>query len=136
MSIDRIFEHHGEEYFRRVEREVIASLDPSTPAVIATGGGTFVDEGNRRRLAELGVTVCLVTGLDTIMDRVARNSKRPLAQGDGARERLERLLEERMPVYRQADVLIETDALSIEQSVSRVLNMIEPRLKSDAEHSG
>jgi hypothetical protein len=41
-----------------------------------------------------------------------------------------------MPVYRQADVLIETDALSIEQSVSRVLNMIEPRLKSDAEHSG
>jgi shikimate kinase len=133
MSIADIFESRGEEYFRRAEREVIDALDPPEPAVIATGGGTFVDAHNRSRLERLGVTVCLVTSLETVMKRVARNGKRPLARGDEARPRLEKLLEERMPVYRRADVLIETDALSVEQSAQRVLSMIEPRLRAGEE---
>ena len=130
MAIAAIFEKHGEDHFRRAEREVIAALDPAKPAVIATGGGTFVDDQNRRCLARLGVTVCLVTDLDTILERVGRNGKRPLARGGDARQRLEKLLADRMPVYRKADVLIETDALSVEQSAQRVLSMIEPRLRA------
>jgi shikimate kinase len=132
-SIANIFDEHGEEYFRNLEREVIAALSPDEASVISTGGGTFVDDANRKRLAELGVTVCLVTDLDTIVERVQRNDKRPLAQGSEGRKRLERLLKERMPAYRKADILVETDALSIEQSTQRVLTMIEPRLKQDAE---
>jgi len=133
MSIPQIFEKHGEAWFRKLESEVIADLNPDTPAVIATGGGTFVSAANRKRLRKLGVTVCLVSALETILDRVGRNDKRPLAKGPEGRARLERLLEERMPAYRKADVLVETDTLSIEQSTQRVLNMIEPRLKHAGE---
>lgn len=129
MPIPKIFEEHGEKWFRDLESKVIAELEPDEPSVIATGGGTFVRPANRKRLRQLGVTVCLVTAIETILDRVSRNEKRPLAQGPESRERLQLLLEERMPSYRKADVIVETDALSIEQSTQRVLSMIEPRLK-------
>jgi shikimate kinase len=135
MTIAEIFERQGEKAFRRVEREVVASLAPPVPAVIATGGGTFVDKGNRARLRALGVVVCLVTRFETLIERVGRGGKRPLATGDAA-ERLAKLYEARMPVYRQADVLIETDGLSVDQSVSRVLTMIEHRLKADQASEG
>ena len=135
MSIAKIFDKHGEKWFRSLESEVIADLNPKEPAIIATGGGTFVSDTNREKLRQLGVTVCLVTSVETILERVGRNSKRPLAQGPEGRERLESLLQERMSSYRKADVLVETDALSIEQSTQRVLNMIEPRLKHDGDVS-
>ena len=131
MSIQQIFETRGEPEFRRIEREVVAGLAPDAPAVISTGGGTFVDPRNREALGRLGVVVCLVSSIDTILERVQRGGKRPLADGD-ARERLARLYQERMEAYRQADVLIETDGLTLEQSISRVLKMIEPRLRADS----
>jgi shikimate kinase len=127
-SISEIFQQDGEQAFRRLEREVIASLAPERASVIATGGGSFVDEQNRTHLRALGVVVCLVTSLETVLDRLQRSGKRPLATGGAAP--LEKLFHERMPSYQQADVLVETDNLTIEQSVARVLGMIEPRLKS------
>lgn len=129
-TIPDIFAVEGEKEFRRLEREVVASLTQDPPAVIATGGGTFVDDENRERLRELGVVVCLVTSIDTAVERSKRGGKRPLAAG--GRAQLEKLFNKRMPVYRQADVMVETDGLTIDQSVTRVLGMIEPRLKSAA----
>jgi shikimate kinase len=126
-AITEIFEQDGEKEFRRLERETVAELEPQRPAVIATGGGTFIDERNRDRLRTLGVVVCLVTSIDTVVERSKKNMKRPLAAG--GRVQLEKLFRKRMPAYRQADVLVETDGLTIDQSVSRVLGMIEPRLK-------
>jgi shikimate kinase len=122
----------GEKEFRRIEREVVAALEPERPSVIATGGGTFVDERNRDRLRLLGVVVCLVTSIDTVVERAKRNAKRPLASGGRAPAR-KAVSRKRRPAYRQADVLVETDGLTIEQSVARVLSMIEPRLKRDGQ---
>jgi shikimate kinase len=130
MSIAEIFEKLGEAEFRRRERELVAGFSPSTRTVFATGGGTFVDEENQRRLKALGVVVCLVTSLETVLQRVGRNESRPLAAGD-ARARLTELYEKRRPAYGRADVLVETDGLSVDQAVSRVLTMIAPYLKEN-----
>ncbi len=129
-SISSIFETEGEAAFRRIEADVVAGLSCNEPSVIATGGGTFVAPANRRVLSSLGVVVCLLSDFETIMERVSRNKRRPLAAGEGAREKLERLYEQRMDSYRKADVLVETDGLTVEQSVARVLSIIEPRLKA------
>lgn len=131
MSIAQMFERLGEAGFRESERRVIADLAPAKPTVIATGGGTFVDEENRRRLKQLGVVVCLVTSLETILDRVGRNDTRPLAHGD-ARRRLTELYELRKPAYGKADVLVETEGLTVDQAVSRVSAMVAPHLKGNA----
>lgn len=130
MSVADVFARFGEAEFRDRERRVIAELAPRKPSVIATGGGAFVDESNRRNLKALGVTVCLVVSLDTVLERVKRNEARPLARGENAREQLESLYESRKLAYGKADVLVETDGLSVEQAVARVATMIAPYLKT------
>ena len=134
-SIREIFDKRGESEFRRIEREVVAGLEPEGPSIISTGGGTFVDERNREALRRLGIVVCLVTSIETVIERAGRGGKRPLADG-ASRDRLEKLYNERMEAYRHADVLVETDGLTLDQSVARVLKMIEPRLKGGAGSKG
>lgn len=129
MTVAELFARLGESEFRARERAFIAGLALEKPTVIATGGGTFVDEANRDALKKLGVTVCLVTSLETVLDRVSRNDSRPLARGD-ARTRLAELYERRRGAYGKADVLIETDGLSVEQAVARVAAMVAPYLKN------
>lgn len=131
QPVSAIFAARGEAEFRRIERELVASLAPARPTVIATGGGTFVDESNRTMLRRLGPVVCLITSLETTLERVGRNDKRPLATGAGAAERLATLLESRRPFYRMADVLVETDGLTVEQAVARVATAIAPRLRGE-----
>jgi shikimate kinase len=135
MTIADMFERLGEAEFRARERKTIAGLSPAKPSVISTGGGTFVDEENRIKLKSLGVVVCLVTSLETILERVGRNNARPLAQGD-ARRQLVELYETRKSAYGKADVLVETEGLSVDQAVSRVSTMIAPYLKSGAAEAG
>ncbi len=131
-SIAAIFDSDGEAAFREMERVAVDVLAGEPESVIATGGGTFMDPVNRDRLRELGVVVFLATGLETIMKRVLRNGKRPLASGEGAEKRIRDLWQQRLPVYGQADITIETDGLTVEQSAARVQLMIEPWLKGEA----
>jgi shikimate kinase len=131
-TVSQIFARVGEPAFRRLERETIEGLAPLRPTVIATGGGTFIDEDNRVALRRLGPVVCLVTSIGVILERVSRSDKRPLASGPDAAERLTRLYEARLPMYRMADVLVETDGLSVDQAATRVAAAIAPRLRGAA----
>lgn len=131
-SVAEIFAQDGESAFREIESRAVETLDLPSPTVIATGGGTFTFERNQIALRRLGVVVCLVTSLETVLERVGRNSKRPLAQGPDASERLTKLYEERLPAYRKADVLVETDGLTLAGAAGRVISMLGPRLKGQA----
>ena len=128
-SIPEIFQRGGEAAFRQMEKDTIAALHPEHPTVIATGGGTFVDADNRAALRRLGPVVCLVTSTETILERVSRSDKRPLAAGADAAERMTALYESRLPSYRKADVMVETDGLTVDQAAARVAAAIAPRLK-------
>ena len=128
-TIPEIFARDGEAAFRRMERESIAALAPARPSVIATGGGAFMDADNRAALHRLGTVVCLVTSPEVILERVGRSGKRPLAAGPDAAEHLAKLYESRLPFYRMADVMVETDGLTVEQAAARVAAAIAPRLR-------
>ena len=129
-SVSEIFAREGEPAFRRLERETIERLSLARPTVIATGGGTFVDAENRATLHRLGPVVCLVTSPEVILERVSRSDKRPLAAGPDAAERLSKLYETRLPFYRMADVMVETDGLTVDQAATRVAAAIAPRLRT------
>src|SRR4051812_25942578 len=70
MSIPDIFEAHGEPHFRNGEARVIARLLDSGPAVLATGGGAFMREDTRGRIAAKAVSIWLKADIDIIMKRV------------------------------------------------------------------
>lgn len=123
--IARIFQKHGEAYFRELERNVIARLAGNPdPVVIATGGGALTDRGSAAALARAGVIVCLTARPEIIEKRVAPSkTKRPkLAEGGKpALERITELMAERADAYARADVQIDTSDLTIEQVADRVI---------------
>jgi shikimate kinase len=106
MSIPEIFETHGEAYFRDGEARVIARLLEGGPAVLATGGGSFLREETRRKVGDKAVSIWLKADSDIIMRRVKRRADRPLLQTPDPAATIDRLIAEREPVYRHADITI------------------------------
>lgn len=108
-SITDIFAVKGETYFRSKEAEVIARIAKMEDQVIATGGGAVMNPASFDTLRNSGVVVGLLAGAESIGHRLERCENRPLIAVEDRKAVIEKLMEERMPVYRQADILIDTD---------------------------
>ena len=130
-TIKEIFEQRGETWFRRLEKETLAELAAlNTPAIIALGGGAILSEENRRLLAENGLLVYIKSSPEAIFERVRHSKKRPLlAVPNGADyerallERIRRLLDEREPLYRQADMIVDRDTMELPQIVDTIYRL-------------
>ena len=107
-SIEEIFANRGERVFRDGERRVIARLLAQPVHVLATGGGAFMDEMTRAVIERRGVSLWLRADLDVLVSRVSRRSDRPLLKVGDARMVLGELIEQRYPVYAEANVMIES----------------------------
>lgn len=127
-TIEEIFAQEGEAVFRSGERRVIARLLAGPPAVIATGGGAFMDAETRARIRERGISVWLKADLDTLVGRTARRGGRPLLKQGDPREVLARLMNERYPVYGEADLVVETGEDPAEAVAARIVAALEDHL--------
>jgi shikimate kinase len=108
MAIPDIFAAHGEAYFRDGERRVIARLLQEGPAVLATGGGAYMNPETRARIAEVGISVWLRADFDVLMRRVRKRSNRPLLQNPDPEGTMRRLMDARHPIYGLADVTVDS----------------------------
>ena len=126
-TIADFFERHGEPAFREGERRVIARLLDEGPRVLATGGGAFIDPDTRRLLDEKAVTVWLNAELDLLVKRCARRDTRPLLRDGDPREILNRLMEERYPIYQQAHITIKTDDGPHTETVDKIIAALKDR---------
>ncbi|MGU9978507.1 shikimate kinase [Phreatobacter sp. HK31-P] len=133
LTIPEIFEKHGEAYFRAGEVRVVARILDSGPQVLATGGGAYMNPETRARIRERGVAVWLKAELDVLMKRVKRRGDRPLLKADDPRAVLKRLLDERYPVYAQADVTVVSREASHEEVVDDVLAALAEHVQLTAE---
>ena len=116
-----IFEIEGEEGFRKRESEIIDELTNQSGVVLATGGGAVLDPVNRQKLADRGLVVYLRAGLDKLLKRTARDTKRPLLNTDNPRERIKELLNTRTPLYEEiADLIVDTDKQPVSQIVEEI----------------
>ncbi|MEI6097861.1 MAG: shikimate kinase [Alphaproteobacteria bacterium] len=120
-SIAEIFERDGEPFFRARETEVLSRLLRGTPCVLSTGGGAFLAETNRRLIHESGVSVWLRADLDLLWQRVRHKNTRPLLRTANPRETLAALYQARVPLYEQADLVVDSVAdLSVDTMAQRV----------------
>ena len=76
--------------------------------MLATGGGAYLDSSTRNLMKTHAITVWMNADIDVLWRRVSRRSTRPLLQQPNPREVLERLNQERSPVYAQADFVVES----------------------------
>lgn len=122
VDIPTIFDFEGEAGFRQRERAMIDELTGHDGIVLATGGGVVIDPDNRRHLASRGFVIYLATPVDEQMRRTERDRQRPLLQGTDRRATLERLQQERDPLYREiADLVVDTTGGRRRKTVDRIL---------------
>ena len=106
MSIPEIFEQRGEPEFRAGETRVIARVLKDGGIVLATGGGAFVNEETRALVKGEAISIWLKAEADILFERVSRRSNRPLLKTANPRATLEKLIEDRYPIYAEADVTV------------------------------
>ena len=128
MSIPDIFETRGEPDFRDGEVRVIARLLDSGPAVLATGGGAFMRQETRDRIRDKAVSLWLKVDSDVIMRRLKRRSDRPLLKSADPEATVERLISEREPVYRQADLTVWSRDVPHEKIVDECMEALHGKL--------
>jgi shikimate kinase len=126
-TVNEIFERFGEPAFRAGERKVIARLLGDPPHILATGGGAFMDEETRFRIQQSAISIWLKAPIELLLERVMRKDTRPLLRNTDRRAALERLLQEREPIYAQADITIESDDGPHDTAVKGIVAALEDR---------
>lgn len=127
-TISEIFAEHGEDYFRHGEKRVIARLLDSGPMVLATGGGAFINADTRARIKQKGVSVWMKAELPIIMTRVRKRPTRPLLQTVDPEATMKKLMEERYPIYEEADMTIWSRDVTHEAVMEEILVALEKGL--------
>ena len=121
MTIAEIFSARGEPYFRAGEARVIARLLEGGPQVLATGGGAFMNAETRAGIRAKGVSVWLRATLDVLNRRIKRRGDRPLLKTADPGETLRRLIEERYPIYAEADLTVKSREVPHETIVEEIV---------------
>ncbi|MFL6438548.1 MAG: helix-turn-helix transcriptional regulator [Terriglobales bacterium] len=123
LLLSMIFDMYGQSGFRRFERRCLDELlNEQKRFVVATGGSLVSEPATYDRLLSSCHTIWLRAKPHEHMSRVlAQGDMRPMAQNPEAMSDLERILAEREPLYRQADVTVETSAKSVEQVLEECL---------------
>ena len=130
MPVAEIFARDGEAFFRAREAEVIERLLAGRPGVLATGGGAWLSEANRRVIDAVATSVWLDADADTLWSRVRRQrgrETRPLLATEDPRATLARLAAERAPLYALARArVVSGPDLSVAEVAERVIEAVGP----------
>ncbi len=120
ITIAQWFAGYGEDAFRDAETRALQQLLTLPPAIIATGGGVVLRPENRQLLAT-GTRWYLRYGAEDLIRHLSESKKvRPLLQSDHWQEAVRQRLQEREPLYQEADVIIDLSGLTDEGKWQRL----------------
>ena len=123
VSIAKIFETEGEATFRAMEKAFVESGHDSEGCVVSCGGGLVFQPGLTEMLQAKGVVITLFASAETVYERTRANKNRPLLNVEDPKAEIERLLEKRMPVYREAGIGVLTDGRCINDIVAHIIRI-------------
>ena len=120
MPVSRIFAELGETRFRTVERDAVNEALAAAPSVIVPGGGWAAQEGNLAPVRATAFVVYLKCMVTTAAKRIEGDS-RPLMLDENPLDAMRKLLLEREPWYRQADVEVKNDMRTAQQTADDIV---------------
>ncbi len=124
-SIPDLFSIHGEDIFRDLEERVIKRLLKSDESfVMATGGGAWISDKIRKIIKKDSVSVWLKADLDVLLERVSKRNNRPLLEKGDKQKILQKLIDERYPIYEKADIVIESNDETHSSVVGKIVAAI------------
>ncbi|OGT35578.1 MAG: shikimate kinase I [Gammaproteobacteria bacterium RIFCSPHIGHO2_12_FULL_37_14] len=126
VSLSWIFDLEGMEGYREREKKIIDDLSLLTNIVLSTGGGCVETPEVCEYLQQRGLIIYMEVSLETQLDRLKRDKKRPLLQGENPQEVLKHLWETREPIYENiADLTVVTDNRSIRDVCEDILRWLK-----------
>ena len=131
-TVSEIFDEFGEDHFRDGERKVIARLVSGNPCVLATGGGAFMNDETRAVIKSKAISIWLKAELELLFERVMRRDTRPLLRTGDPRDILGRLMDERYPIYADADLVVESGDGPHATVVATVIETLEVYLDHES----
>ena len=121
-SISDIFSLHGEEYFRRLETQLLSDLKREEPVIVSCGGGVPMRAENVAKMKERGKIVLLKASPKTILERIQDDHSRPLLEGHKDVAYISGLMEQRRKKYEAAaDVSVITDGKEKNQICEEII---------------
>ena len=125
MSVPKIFEVHGEPYFRKLETDLLEGLSSQENTVVSCGGGVPMRACNVEAMRKSGKVIYLSTSPQQIYERVKTSHNRPLLEGNMNVEYISDLLSQRLPKYLEAaDAVVSTDGKRVEDICKEIIGLI------------
>jgi XRE family aerobic/anaerobic benzoate catabolism transcriptional regulator len=126
LSLNELFSLHGEDHYRRLERETLSALIAGgRPMVLATGGGIVTSPQTYALLRQAAVTIWLRATPEDHWNRVVRQGdRRPMADHPQAMADLRALLTAREPLYATADRVMETSGSTVDAVVDELTSTV------------
>ncbi len=124
MKISKIFEKHGEKYFREIEEVTTLKLLKKNKAVISLGGGAFLNNKIKKEVLENHVSFWLYWDIKTLLDRIKNSKKRPIAYKSSKNEIIE-LIKKRSITYSKAMYKINCENLTKNEIVRNIIKIHE-----------
>ena len=124
-TITEIFSNKGENYFRKIEKEITIDTLHKKNVVIALGGGAFINTNIRKEIKNTSVSVWLDLSLKTLISRISNTKKRPLLKEGNLKETVNRIYSERKKIYNQSNFKIKCDLLKVDQIVNKIVKLYE-----------
>jgi shikimate kinase len=125
MKISDIFAEKGEKYFRDIESEIAKEVGGYDNYVIATGGGIVLRQENIDNLKRNGKIINLKASVEKILERVSKNSDRPLLNVEDKKSETEKLLYIRKPHYEKCDFSFDTTNTTPVQAAEKIVEHIQ-----------
>ncbi|MEX1010594.1 MAG: shikimate kinase [Balneolaceae bacterium] len=130
ISVPEIFSRHGEDGFRRRERQLLQKISTIRPQVVALGGGSVQNREIADLLNDRGLLVFLDAPLSVLSERLQGDRSRPLlatgkGNGSGTSHRIETLMKKRRPLWLKARIRIDTNGLNPDETVEKILKELE-----------
>jgi shikimate kinase/shikimate kinase/3-dehydroquinate synthase len=124
LSIKKIFETKGENYFRKFEEKTTLKKLKSSSTVISLGGGAFSNKEIRKEVIKNHISFWLNWSDDILLNRIKNSKKRPLAFNSSENEIID-LIKKRSNIYSKALYKIECDNLNKNEIVKEILKIYE-----------
>jgi len=126
QTIANLFAQQGEQAFRELECKMLTQTIFVPRSVIATGGGVVLNERNRRLMRHRGWVIYLRASPETLWQRLQHTTDRPLLRTESPYETLQAIAQQREPLYKEADWVIDTDALCPEEVADAIVRAFNP----------
>ena len=120
MTISEIFTKFGEKKFRMIEEKISIYNLKKNNNIISLGGGGFINPKIRYFCLKKSLTFWLDWKNETIINRIKKNNKRPLAIKLDQNKMI-KLIKERSKIYLKSDFRINCDKLTKLEIVNLIL---------------